>query len=540
MPAFLKILVWGTVTLTGVFAYALLAFHRGEPLSAAWLLTAAACTFAVGYRFYSKWIAASIMALEDSRATPVWVHEDGKDYVKTHKWIVFGHHFAAISGPGPLVGPVLAAQFGYLPSTLWLLIGVVLGGAVQDFFILFASMRRDGKSLGEMVREEIGTTAGLIASVAILLIMVILIAVLGLVVVKALAGSPWGAFTVGATLPIALGMGLYLRYLRPGRVLEVTAWGVILLLASVWGGQWVQENPAWAAALTFTPVQLAWGIIAYGIAASALPVWLLLAPRDYLSSFMKLGTIALLAMGIVIVLPPLQLPALTQFIDGTGPVFAGSLFPFCFITIACGAISGFHAMIASGTTPKIIGRESQARPVGYGSMLLESSVAIMALIAAATLDPGVYFAMNSPATLLGANAETSLATLASWGFPLAPGTMEGLAAAVGESTLFHRAGGAPTLALGMATLFSDIFGGKAWMGLWYHFALMFEALFILTTVDAGTRVGRFILQAFLGQFAPALGRSHPRRSGSMPAACTSIPGPTTRRCCSPRAATWSS
>ena len=500
MPKPLSILIWAAVALLGAAAYAVLAVHRGEPLNAIWLLAAAACTYAIGYRFYSKWLAAKVLMLDGRRATPAMVREDGKDFVRTDKWIVFGHHFAAISGPGPLVGPVLAAQFGYLPGTLWLLIGVVLGGAVQDFLILFCSIRRGGKSLGEMVQEEIGRPAGAIALLAILSIMIILIAVLGLVVVKALAGSPWGAFTIAATIPIALLMGVYLRFLRPGKVLEVSAIGVTLLLLSVWGGKYAYASPALAAAFDLSGPTLAWIIIGYGLAASILPVWLLLAPRDYLSTFMKLGTIAALALGILVVLPVLHLPPVTRFIDGTGPVFAGKLFPFCFITIACGAISGFHALIASGTTPKLITRETYARPVGYGSMLLESSVAVMAMIAAATLEPGAYFAINAPAAVIGATPEAAVKTITGWGFPVTAEGMASLAHAIGEPTLFGRAGGAPTLALGMAKIFSSALGGDALMGLWYHFAIMFEALFILTTVDAGTRVGRFLLQAFLGQF----------------------------------------
>jgi carbon starvation protein len=497
---FFSAAVWIGVALLGASAYAILALHRGEPLNAIWLLAAAGCSYAIGYRFYSKWLAAKVLLLDERRATPAMVHEDGKDFVRTNKWIVFGHHFAAISGPGPLVGPVLAAQFGYLPGALWLMIGVVLGGAVQDFLILFCSIRRGGKSLGEMVQEEIGKPAGAIAMLAILSIMIILIAVLGLVVVKALAGSPWGTFTIAATIPIALAMGVYLRFLRPGKVLEVSVLGVVLLLLSVWGGKYVYASPSLSAAFNFTGPTLAWIIIGYGLAASILPVWLLLAPRDYLSTFMKLGTIAALALGILVVLPVLQLPPLTRFIDGTGPVFAGKIFPFCFITIACGAISGFHALIASGTTPKLITRETYARPVGYGCMLLESSVAIMALIAAATLEPGAYFAINAPAAAVGAAPEMAVKTITDWGFPVTTESMAALAHAVGEPTLFGRAGGAPTLALGMAKIFSSALGGDALMGLWYHFAIMFEALFILTTVDAGTRVGRFLLQAFLGQF----------------------------------------
>ncbi len=507
MKRALGILVWVAVALAGATSYAVVSVYRAEHLNAAWILTAALCTYAIGYRFYSKWIAARLMALDDRRATPCEAHEDGRDFVKTNKWIVFGHHFAAISGPGPLVGPVLAAQFGYLPVTLWILIGAVLGGAVQDFMILFASMRRDGKSLGEMVREEIGSFAGTIALVAIVSIMIILIAVLGLVVVKALAHSPWGTFTIASTIPIAMFMGLYLRFLRPGRVLEVTAFGVVLLLLAVWGGKFFHEVPALSRVLTLQPTTLAWAIIVYGLAASILPVWLLLAPRDYLSTFMKLGTISALAVGILLILPPMNLPPLTRFIDGTGPVFAGNVFPFCFITIACGAISGFHSLISSGTTPKIITRESHARPVGYGSMLLESFVAIMAMIAAATLDPGVYFAINSPPAVVGATPAAAVDTITGWGFPLTVDTMSRLATDLGESSMFNRAGGAPTLAAGMAHLFSRLLGGKELMALWYHFAIMFEALFILTTVDAGTRVGRFLIQAFLGQVWKPLGNT---------------------------------
>ncbi len=501
----LTFLIWVIIALLGASAYSIIAFHEGETLNAAWILTAALCTYVIAYRFYSKWIAAKILTLNDRRATPCEVHEDGKDFVKTNKWIVFGHHFAAISGPGPLVGPVLAAQFGYLPGTLWILIGVVLGGAVQDFLILFCSMRRDGKSLGEMVKEEIGAPAGLIALLAILSIMVILIAVLGLVVVKALAHSPWGTFTIAATIPIALLMGSYLKFFRPHGVGEITLLGIILLLLAVWGGKFFQENATLSQLFTWEPTSLAWAVIVYGLMASILPVWLLLAPRDYLSTFMKLGTILALALGIFIVLPRIELPPVTRFIQGNGPVFSGKIFPFCFITIACGAISGFHALIASGTTPKMISRESHTRMVGYGSMLLESFVAIMALIAACSLKPGIYFAINSPATLVGATPEVAVQTISSWGFPLQVTDMTTLATHVGENTLFGRAGGAPTLAVGMAHIFSQVVGGTQLMALWYHFAIMFEALFILTTVDAGTRVGRFLLQALLGHLWKPLG-----------------------------------
>ena len=506
MKSLFRTLLWLAVSGLGAWAYATIALHRGEHLSSAYLLVAALCTYAIGYRFYSKWIATQVLMLDDRRATPCEVHEDGKDFVKTNKWIVFGHHFAAISGPGPLVGPVLAAQFGYLPGTLWILIGVVLGGAVQDFIILFASIRRDGKSLGQMVKEELGSTAGAVAMIAILAIMVILLAVLGLVVVKALAESPWGVFTVAATIPIAMFMGGYLRFLRVGKVLEVSVIGVVLLMLAVWGGQFVHSHPDWAKAFTFTAEPIAWTIIVYGLLASILPVWLLLAPRDYLSTFMKLGTIAALALGTLLVLPELKMPALTKFIDGSGLVVAGSLFPFCFITIACGAISGFHTLISSGITPKIITREAYARPIGYGAMCLESLVAIMAMIAACTLDPGVYLAMN----VKGAGADQAaivadtVAKVNATGFTVNPVEMETLAKEVGEASLYGRTGGAATLAVGMAQIFSKVTNGR-WLDIWYHFAIMFEALFILTTLDAGTRVGRYLLQDALGHLWKPLG-----------------------------------
>lgn len=494
-------ILWFVIAALGAWAYAVLAFKRGEQLNSIYILTAALCTYAVGFRFYSKWIAARVLTLNDRRATPCEVHDDGKDFVKTNKWIVFGHHFAAISGPGPLVGPVLAAQFGYLPSTLWILIGVVLGGAVQDFVILFCSMRRNGKSLGQMVKEELNNPAGYVAMLAILAIMIILLAVLALVVVKALAESPWGIFTVGATIPIAMFMGGYLRYWRVGKVLEASAIGVVLLLLAVWGGKFFHEVPSLAKLFTIGALPLAWSIILYGLAASVLPVWLLLAPRDYLSTFMKLGTIAALALGIFLVLPKLEMPAVSKFIDGSGLVVAGKLFPFCFITIACGAISGFHTLIASGTTPKIITRESYARTIGYGAMCLESLVAIMALIAACTLDPGVYFSIN----VKGEPAET-VAKVTALGFPVTTQQMDTLANDLGEKTLFGRTGGASTLAVGMAHIFSKVVNGRG-LDLWYHFAIMFEALFILTTLDAGTRVGRYLLQDFLGHIWKPLGET---------------------------------
>jgi carbon starvation protein len=489
------------VAVAGAWAYATLAWHRGEALNSVYILIAALCSYAIGYRFYSKWLATRVLMLDDRRATPCEVHDDGKDFVKTNKWIVFGHHFAAISGPGPLVGPVLAAQFGYLPGTLWILIGVTLGGAVQDFVVLFASLRRNGKSLGQMVKEELNSGAGYLALVAILGIIIILLAVLALVVVKALAESPWGVFTVGATIPIAMFMGCYLRFGRVGKVMEASAIGVVCLLLAVWGGKQVYASPELARWFGLRDITLAWAIIVYGLAASVLPVWLLLAPRDYLSTFMKLGTIFALVLGIFVVLPQLQMPALSRFADGSGLVVAGKIFPFCFITIACGSISGFHTLIASGTTPKMLTRESYARPVGYGAMCLESLVAIMALIAACTLEPGVYLSMN-----VKGEAAATVAKVTALGFPVTADCMSQLANQVGEKTLFGRTGGAATLAVGMAHIFSKTVHGR-WLDLWYHFAIMFEALFILTTIDAGTRVGRYLLQDVLGNLWKPLGET---------------------------------
>ena len=500
MKKAVSILVWLGVASLGAFAYLTLALRRGEPVNSAFILTAALCTYAVGYRFYSKWIAARVLALDDRRTAPSRVHDDGKDFVPTNKWIVFGHHFAAISGPGPLLGPVLASQFGYLPGALWIMIGVALGGAVQDFVILFCSLRRDGKSLGQMVKEEISTAAGALALVAIFCILVILLAVLALVVVNALAESPWGIFTVSATIPIAMFMGGYMRWWRVGRVMEATAIGVACLLLAVWGGQFVHGHEFWSKVFTINKAPLAWSIIAYGFAASVLPVWLLHAPRDYLSTFMKLGTIFALAIGVFCVLPDLKMPAInTKFLDGSGLVVPGKIFPFCFITIACGAISGFHTLIASGTTPKLLDRESYARPVGYGAMLLESLVAIMALIAACTLEPGVYLSIN----VVGEAAATA-AKISALGFPVTVDQMNALATQMGEHTLFGRTGGAVTLAVGMAQIFSRAVSGR-WLDLWYHFAIMFEALFILTTLDAGTRVGRYLVQEILGHAWKPLG-----------------------------------
>ncbi|MDD5138662.1 MAG: carbon starvation CstA family protein [Verrucomicrobiales bacterium] len=507
---------WLLLALLGAWAYAVIAFKRGEPVNSAYLLIAAVCTYVIGYRFYSRWIALRVLVLDNRRATPCEVHDDGKDFVRTNKWILFGHHFAAIAGPGPLVGPVLAAQFGYLPGALWILIGVVLGGAVQDFVILFASMRRDGKSLADILKEELNAPAGAIAVLAILAILVILLAVLALVVVRALAESPWGVFTVGATIPIALFMGGYMRLVRTGKILEATAIGITLLLLAVWGGKLVYENAHWSQVFGLRDISLAWIIIGYGVISSSLPVWLMLAPRDYLSTFMKLGTILALALGILFTLPHLQMPALTQFTDGSGLVVAGKLFPFCFITIACGAISGFHSLIASGTTPKLITRENYARPIGYGAMCFESFVAIMALIAACTLDPGVYFSMN-----VKGDPAATVAKMNALNFPVTVDQMNSIAHDLGEKTLFGRTGGAATLAVGMAHIFSKAVNGR-WLDLWYHFAVMFEALFILTTLDAGTRVGRYLLQGVLGRVWKPLG--NPKNFFAAPVAATLMVG----------------
>jgi carbon starvation protein len=484
-----------------------LAAGRGEPVSAAWLVAAALCTYALAYRFYSRFIAAKVLRLDPARMTPAVRLEDGLDYVPTNRFVLFGHHFAAIAGAGPLVGPVLAAQMGYLPGTLWILAGVVFAGAVQDFVVLAISTRRDGRSLGEIIRSEVGPAAGAVASIGIVMIMVILLAVLGLVVVKALAGSPWGTFTVFATIPIAFLMGVYGRYLRPGRVGEVSLIGVALLFLAIVFGRQVAEDPALAQLFTFKGSTLALMLAGYGFAASVLPVWLILAPRDYLSTFLKIGTIAALAIGILFVLPDLRMPAVTRFIDGTGPVFSGQLFPFLFITIACGAVSGFHALVASGTTPKMVENEIQLPFLGYGAMLMESAVAIMAMIAAGVIDPGLYFAMNSPAALIGSVADHAADVISGWGFPVAADTLTQAARDVGETTLLSRAGGAPTLAVGMADILSRVLGGRAAMAYWYHFAILFEALFILTTLDAGTRVARFMLQDLVGAVVPAFART---------------------------------
>ena len=481
--------------------------RRGEPINALWLVAAATCCYALGYRFYSRFVAAKILALDALRATPAERLENGRDFLVTNKWVVFGHHFAAIAGPGPLVGPVLAAQFGYLPGTLWVLAGAVFAGCVQDFVILLFSVRRDGKSLTEMAKEEIGKVGGFVAYTAVISILIILLGVAALIVVNALKSSPWGTFTIVMTIPIALLMGFYLRRIRPAKVLEVSILGFILVLAAIWGGQWASQNPEMARIFTLSAPALAILIIVYGFAASALPVWLLLAPRDYLSTFVKLGTIALLAVGIVALHPTLHMPALTRFVDGTGPVFAGKIFPFAFITIACGAVSGFHSLISSGTTPKLIARETETRMVGYGAMMAESAVAVMAIIAACVMQPGVYFAINSPAGIVGSAPEVATATISGWGFQVTAADMQVLARAVGEQTLFNRTGGAPAFAVGMAHIFSQSLGGTTVMALWYHFAVMFEALFILTILDAGTRVARFMVQDALGHLYKPLGRT---------------------------------
>ncbi|MBU8917930.1 carbon starvation protein A [Bacillus sp. FJAT-29953] len=498
MKAFKSIIIWGVIAALGAAGFAVMALNRGESINAIWLLTAAVCVYAIAYRFYSKFIAEKVFQLNDKRKTPAEIHNDGKDFVPTNKWVLFGHHFAAIAGAGPLVGPILAAQMGYLPGTLWIVVGVVLAGAVQDFVILFASMRRNGKSLGEMIKEEMGKVTGVIAMIGILGIMVILLAVLALVVVKALVGSPWGMFTIAATIPIAILMGIYMRFIRPGRVGEASIIGIVLLLLALVFGQTVAENPTLAAMFTFKGEAIAIMMIIYGFVASVLPVWLLLAPRDYLSTFLKVGTILGLAIGIVVVAPHLEMPGVTKFIDGTGPVFAGNLFPFLFITIACGSVSGFHALVSSGTTPKMIETESHARPIGYGAMLTESFVAVMAMIAACVLHPGVYFAINSPAALIGTDVTQAASVVSSWGFTVTPQDLANYAKDVGEASILSRTGGAPTLAIGMAVIFSKVIGGKALMAFWYHFAILFEALFILTTIDAGTRVGRFMIQDILG------------------------------------------
>jgi len=506
MNKYIKRLIWVAVAVLGAGAVGGIALHRGESINSLWFITAAICVYALAYRFYSAWIAARVLMLDYTRATPAETMENGRDFIPTNRWVVFGHHFAAIAGPGPLVGPTLAAQFGYLPGTLWILIGAVLGGCVQDMVMLFLSTRRKAKSLGQMAREELGPVGGVAALVGTFAIMIILIAVLGLVVVNAMKHSPWATSTVAGTIPIAMIVGLYMRNFRPGQVLEASALGVILLLLAVVAGGWIDNSPTLRLLFDHDGLTLAWWVIAYGFAAAILPVWLLLAPRDYLSTFMKLGTVILLAIAIIMLQPEVQMPALTQFTDGTGPIFGGKLFPFVFITIACGAISGFHALIASGTTPKLIASERDIRMIGYGGMLLESFVAIMAMVAATVLDPGVFFAINSPAGIVGSNAAIAVATISSWGFPVTVEQMETLAQQMGEATLFARTGGAPSLAVGMASIFGSAFG-QGMLAMWYHFAIMFEAIFILTTLDAGTRVGRFMLQDMLGNIWPKLGQT---------------------------------
>ena len=503
----LRHLPWLVLAIVGACALGVVALRRGEAINALWIVVAAVAIYLVAYRYYSLFIANNVMQLDPRRATPAVINNDGLDYVPTNKHILFGHHFAAIAGAGPLVGPVLAAQMGYLPGTLWLIAGVVLAGAVQDFMVLFLSTRRNGRSLGDMVREEMGRIPGTIALFGCFLIMIIILAVLALIVVKALAESPWGIFTVMATIPIAMFMGIYMRYIRPGRIGEISIIGVLLLLGSIWLGGQIAADPVWAKAFTFTGIQITWMLIGYGFVAAVLPVWLILAPRDYLSTFLKIGTIIALAIGILVTMPDLKMPALTQFIDGTGPVWKGGLFPFLFITIACGAVSGFHALISSGTTPKLLANESHARYIGYGGMLMESFVAIMAMVAASVIEPGVYFAMNSPAAVVGSDVVTVAQTVSSWGFAITPEALSAVAHDIGETTILARAGGAPTLAVGIAQILHSVLPGENTMAFWYHFAILFEALFILTAVDAGTRAGRFMLQDLLGSFVPALKRT---------------------------------
>ncbi|MCO8311264.1 carbon starvation CstA family protein [Pseudomonas mandelii] len=503
----LRHLPWLLLAILGACALGVVALRRGEAINALWIVVAAVAIYLVAYRYYSLFIANNVMQLDPRRATPAVLNNDGLDYVPTNKHILFGHHFAAIAGAGPLVGPVLAAQMGYLPGTLWLIAGVVLAGAVQDFMVLFMSTRRNGRSLGDMVREEMGRIPGTIALFGCFLIMIIILAVLALIVVKALAESPWGIFTVMATIPIAMFMGIYMRYIRPGRIGEISVIGVALLLGSIWLGGQIAADPVWAKAFTFTGIQITWMLIGYGFVAAVLPVWLILAPRDYLSTFLKIGTIVALAIGILITMPELKMPALTQFIDGTGPVWKGGLFPFLFITIACGAVSGFHALISSGTTPKLLDNEVNARYIGYGGMLMESFVAIMAMVAASVIEPGVYFAMNSPAAVVGGDVVAVAQVVSGWGFAITPEALQAVAKDIGETTILARAGGAPTLAVGIAQILHSVLPGENTMAFWYHFAILFEALFILTAVDAGTRAGRFMLQDLLGSFVPALKRT---------------------------------
>ena len=506
MNKVLSSVLWVAVALLGAVGFGVLALSRGETISAAWLVVAGVCTYLVAYRFYSRYLAFKVFELDDRRATPAERLNNGRDFVPTSRWVLFGHHFSAISGAGPLVGPTLAAQFGFLPGTLWLIVGVVLGGAVQDFIILFASIRRDGKSLGQMAKEEVNPVAGMAAMIAIFAIMIILLAVLALVVTNALRDSPWGLFTIAATIPIAVFMGVWMNNIRPGKVGEATGIGIVLLLMALLGGRGIAESATWGPAFTWSGTNIAWAVMIYGFVASVLPVWLLLTPRDYLSAFLKIGTIFVLGAAIILLMPPLKMPAVTQFIDGTGPVFAGKLFPFAFITIACGAISGFHALVASGTTPKMVCRESDARVIGYGAMLTESLVGLMAMIAAATLDPGVFFAMNVGPAIIGTTPESAAVKVAEWGFMVTPDHLRELATQMGETTLLSRTGGAPSLAVGMAGILGGVFTGPG-LALWYHFAIMFEAVFILTTIDAGTRIGRFMLQELLGHIWAPLART---------------------------------
>ncbi|KLN46460.1 carbon starvation protein A [Providencia rettgeri] len=512
-----KQFIWIVLALLGAFSLGYIALYRGEQINALWIVVAAVCIYLIAYRYYGLFIAKKVLQVDETRMTPAIRHNDGLDYVPTDKKVLFGHHFAAIAGAGPLVGPVLAAQMGYLPGMLWLLAGVVLAGAVQDFMVLFVSTRRDGRSLGELVKEEMGNTAGVLALIACFMIMVIILAVLAMIVVKALTHSPWGTYTVAFTIPLAIFMGIYTRYIRPGRIGEVSIIGLVFLVFAIISGGWVAESETWAPYFDYTGVQLTWMLVGYGFVAAVLPVWLLLAPRDYLSTFLKIGTIIGLAIGILILNPNLQMPSLTKYIDGTGPVWAGDLFPFLFITIACGAVSGFHALISSGTTPKMLANENQACFIGYGGMLMESFVANMALVAACVIDPGVYFAMNSPMAMLApAGTEDVVASAAqvvsSWGFQITPEQLNTIASEVGETSIISRAGGAPTLAVGMAYILHGALGGLMNVAFWYHFAILFEALFILTAVDAGTRAARFMLQDLLGVVSPSL-----KRTDSLPA-----------------------
>jgi len=497
-------ILWAALALIGAICLGTVALRRGESINALWIVIAAVSIYLVAYRYYGLFIAHRVLGLDPTRATPAVLRNDGLDYVPTNKHVLFGHHFAAIAGAGPLVGPVLAAQMGYLPGTLWLIAGVVLAGAVQDFMVLVISSRRDARSLGDLVREEMGKVPGTIALFGAFLIMIIILAVLAMIVVKALAESPWGMFTVIATIPIAIFMGVYMRYIRPGKIGEISVVGIILLVAAIWFGGDVAAHPTWGPAFTFTGTQITWMLIGYGFVAAVLPVWLLLAPRDYLSTFLKIGTIVGLAIGILIVMPELKMPALTQFTDGTGPVWKGSMFPFLFITIACGAVSGFHALISSGTTPKLLANERHAPYIGYGGMLMESFVAIMAMVAASIIDPGIYFAMNSPAAVIGTDPVAAAKVVSDWGFVVTPELLATTAADIGEHSILSRAGGAPTLAVGIAQIFHAVIPGEGMMAFWYHFAILFEALFILTAVDAGTRAGRFMLQDLLGNFVPVM------------------------------------